>query len=293
MRKNHENGRRHTESRYFRQPDRGAREGSGFGASVEVNDPNEASQARELAGADAIIAIGGDGTVRGLARRCLDASGKVPPLLLIPAGTANLMARHLRLRWPWRDLPNRVLQALKGGKVIPIDLGQANGEIFLIMTGVGIDGSIIHEMSKMRKGPINYASYAIPTALAVGKYRFSPLRVCVDGREVFPMLPAVAIVANVAEYGVGFPLAPDSKPDDGLLDICVIPVDTHMEMLKRFLHAAAGEHLLTEGAIHVRGKQVEIESEEPVPAQVDGDPAGYTPIHIDLLRAKVPFIVPG
>ena len=63
-------------------------------------------------------------------------------------------------------------------------------------------------------------------------------------------------------------------------------------MLSKFLYAAAGEHMQTEGAVHVRGKQIDIESSAPVPVQVDGDPGGSTPLHIDLLPIKVPFIVP-
>jgi diacylglycerol kinase (ATP) len=261
---------------------------------IEVTDLTniDAAPSAELARADAVIAIGGDGTLRAVARRCLDQLGRIPPLLPIPMGTANLMGRHLGINWRSADMEHQVAASLRRGKLAHIDLAEANGELFLLMAGVGLDGAIIHEISRSRKGPISYASYAIPTALAVAKFQFTPLRVRVDGREVFPLLPAVAFVANVAEYGVGFPLAPDSVPDDGLLDVCVIPVATHDELLRKFLHAAAGEHLLTEGAVHVRGKVIDIESSDPVPIQVDGDPGGSTPVHIDLLQARVPFIVP-
>ena len=161
----------------------------------------------ELAHADVVVAIGGDGTLRAVARRRLDQLGKIPPLLPIPMGTANLMGRHLGINWHAADREHRVAESIRQGRLSYLDLAQANGELFLLMAGVGIDGAIIHEISRIRKGPISYASYVIPTALALAKFQFTPLRVTVDGREIFPLQPAVAFVANVAEYGVGFPLA--------------------------------------------------------------------------------------
>ena len=85
-------------------------------------------------------------------------------------------------------------------------------------------GFIAHELNRIRKGPINYASYILPAALALASYEYIPLTVSVDGKVVFPSAPAMAFIANISEYGTGFPILPDAHPDDGLLDICVIPV---------------------------------------------------------------------
>jgi diacylglycerol kinase family enzyme len=124
-------------------------------------------------------------------------------------------------------------------------------------------------------------------------YRFTPLEVFVDERAIFHSEPAMAFVANVPEYGTGFPLAPDARPDDGMLDVCVIPIGSPVEAVRTFLQAAAGEHVLAEGVVYARGKQIEIRAPQPVPIQVDGDPAGFTPAHIHLLPVQVPFVVPG
>lgn len=246
----------------------------------------------ELRSADAIVAIGGDGTLRAVAGRCMGGGGTMPPLLPVPMGTANLMGRYLGIGWEAADLEERIVQSLQRGEVAMLDAAQCNGELFLLMAGVGIDGQIVHELDKMRKGPINYASYALPTALAIANYRYPPIRVIADEEEIFPMAPGVALVANISEYGTGFPLAPHARPDDGMLDVCVIPVDSPVDAVQKFLHAAAGEHLLIEGVVYSRGKQIEITSAEPAPIQIDGDAGGYTPVKIELLPSKVPFIVP-
>ena len=88
-----------------------------------------------------------------------------------------------------------------------------------------------------------------------------------------------------------FPILPNARPDDGLLDVCLLPCRDQLELMKLFLHAAAGEHLHSEGAAYRSGKQIRIESPSPVPVQIDGDPGGHTPVEIDLLPFRLAFIV--
>ena len=83
------------------------------------------------------------------------------------------------------------------------------------------------------------------------------------------------------------------RPDDGLLDVCVVSVDSPVGAVQKFLQSAAGELVRSEGVVYARGKQIEVRSPQLVPVQIDGDPAGHTPLRIDLLPMRVPFIVPG
>ena len=87
---------------------------------------------------------------------------------------------------------------------------------------------------------------------------------------------------------------PDARADDGVLDVCVLPCRSRGDVIRRFLKAAAGEHLRAEGVVYLKGRHVRIHSPSgaAVPIQVDGDPAGHTPAEIDLLPIRLPFIVP-
>jgi YegS/Rv2252/BmrU family lipid kinase len=251
-----------------------------------------AADPQQLKSADAIVVIGGDGTLRSVAGRCLLARGNVAPLLPVPMGTANLMSRHLGIEFGRADLGKRVAQSIQRESVRMLDAAEMNGQLFLLMAGVGIDAQIVHELDRIRRGPINVASYLLPAAMALTGYQYYPLTVAADDEEIFSAAPALALVANIAEYGTGFPLAPHARPDDGMLDICVIPVNSPADAVQKFLHAWAGEHLLIEGVVYARGKRIEIRSEDPAPIQIDGDPAGLTPAIINLLPIRVPFIVP-
>jgi diacylglycerol kinase (ATP) len=252
----------------------------------------DAANRDELAAAGAIVAIGGDGTLRAVAGRFLDALDTLPPLLPVPMGTANLMGRHLGIDWRAADFGERIVQSLRRGQISMLDAAEMNGQLFLLMASVGVDAQIVHEMDSFRRGPINYASYVLPAALAIANYRYSALEVTVDEEEVFASAPAMAMVANIAEHGVGFPFAPEARPDDGMLDVLVIPVDSPVDAVQKFFHVAAGEQLLIEGVVYTRGKRIEIKSPDAAPIQIDGDSAGYTPAVINLLPTRVPFIVP-
>jgi YegS/Rv2252/BmrU family lipid kinase len=262
-------------------------------AKVVFDRPTTVS-AQALKSVTAAIAIGGDGTVRGVARAMFDKLGaNMPPLMVVPMGTANLLGRHLGCRWSDREIPSRVAAALKLRSIVHLDAARANGELFLLMAGVGLDGKIVHELDRLRSGPIDLTSYAIPAALAISFYTYPPLTVTVNGNAICHDLPGVAFVGNVKEYGTGFPILPHATPTDGLLDVCVLPCRSRLDAIRHLLHAAAGEHLASEGAIYTKGKRVTIESREPAPVQIDGEAAGHTPIEIDLLPSRVPFIVPA
>jgi YegS/Rv2252/BmrU family lipid kinase len=248
---------------------------------------------QQLKSADAIVVIGGDGTLRAVAGRCLLARGRVAPLLPVPMGTANLMGKHLGIEFGRKDLGKRVVQSIQQESIRMLDAAEVNGQLFLLMAGVGIDAQIVHELDKVRRGPINVASYLLPAAMALTTYQYPPLTVSADEEEIFSSAPAMALVANIAEYGTGFPLAPHARADDGMLDICVIPVNSPADAVQKFLYAWAGEHLTIEGVVYARGKRIEIRSKEPAPIQIDGDPAGVTPAIINLLPIRVPFIVPA
>jgi diacylglycerol kinase (ATP) len=244
--------------------------------------------------ADAAIAIGGDGTIRGVAARLYQAFPQRPiPMLVVPMGTANLLGRHLGIDWSPRILAEQVAQALAQKRIVRIDAARANGELFLLMAGVGIDAKIVHLLDRIRRGPIDITSYVLPTALALGFYSFPSLTVTVDGKAIAQDQPAVAFVGNVKEYGTGFPILPLARPDDSLLDVCVLPCSTHGDLILHLMRAIAGEHHIAEGSIYTKGTNIRIDSTEQVPVQIDGDAAGHTPVEIDLLPVRLPFIVPG
>jgi YegS/Rv2252/BmrU family lipid kinase len=260
-----------------------------FGSAGEV--PSDQIECPAIAA----IVIGGDGTIRGVAKRLYADISRTgidhTPLLIVPLGTANLLGRHLGIRWDPLTLTDQVLAALRARQIVRLDVADANGELFLLMAGIGLDAQIIHELNRIRSGPIQLASYLLPAARGFASYAYPPLTVIADGQVILQSRPAIAFVGNVKEYGTGFPMLPHALPDDGLLDVCVLPCRTRLDALKLLVAAALGRHHLTSGALYIKATQVRIESEAPAPIQIDGEAAGHTPLDIRLLPVRIPFIV--
>ncbi len=240
----------------------------------------------------AALVIGGDGTLRTVAQRLYHPGlPHAPPLLPIPLGTANLMGRHLQIRWKARQAPNQVLSALSQMRIQRLDAALANEQLCLLMAHVGFDAQVVHELARARRGPIRYASYVRPTFTALAKYAAPVLSVHLDDRPIFEG-QGMAFVGNIAEYGVGFPLLPYARADDGLLDVCCVPGRTRPDVIKLFLNAAAGRHALADRTIYLQGRHIRIDAHPSAAVQIDGDPAGFTPLEVRLLPNRIPFIVP-
>jgi len=238
----------------------------------------------------AAITVGGDGTLRGVAEFLLQTLGpeQIPPLVVVPLGTANLMRQHLHLDWNAAEIDRAIDQR----RIVHLDAARANGQLFLLIAGVGIDGAIVHALDRIRSGPINKLSYLLPAALALKDYTFPAMSVELDGKQIFSHAPALTFVGNVPEYGTGFPILPDAQSDDGLLDVCVLPCKNPQKLIEIALRSVASEHTQMPGVVCGKGKHVRVHTDAPVPVQLDGDPGGHTPLEIELLPHRLPFIVP-
>ena len=188
---------------------------------------------------------------------------------------------------------DNVAASLDRGECCDVDLAEANGRLFLLMAGVGFDAHVVHALDAARTGPINLLSYARPAAAAVADFGFPPVRVEVDGRRIFGPRPAVVMLANVPQYGTGFPLVPHARPDDGKLDVLCLPADSREELFKLFALAAVGGHLSVPGVARAAGRRVRVTAAAPVPVQLDGDPGGALPLEVNMLRQKIRLIRPA
>jgi diacylglycerol kinase family enzyme len=242
--------------------------------------------------AAAAISIGGDGTLRAMVERLCAGGKNPPPVLPIPLGTANLMGKHLGLTWSSKETGARVVETIRRNEILQLDAATANGKMFLLMAGVGIDAHIVHLLDGLRKGPIDFTSYVLPAAITLARYSFPAISVTVDGVRIADEISAVAFVGNVKEYGTGFPILTRARPDDGLLDVCVIPCRDRRELAEILLLVPTGEHPSRENVIYTLGRSVQIESTEAVPVQLDGDSAGFTPLNVEVLPGRVRFLRP-
>ena len=234
--------------------------------------------------AGAVIVWGGDGTANEVARGL---AGAGVPMLPCPAGTENLLAKELRIP----SNPRSILSVLLHGHVRECDIGRVNGGNFLIIIGVGFDGEVVRRVTAGRSGHISHLSYFWPIWRTFWEHDFPHMRIVADGEEVFNDY-GLAFVGNISRYAVGLRICRDAVPDDGLLDLVVFSC---REQTALMLHAAwtlLRRHPLKGNVIYHQARDIRIETDSPVPTQVDGDIGPNTPLDIAVEAHRIPLIFP-
>lgn len=240
--------------------------------------------------ANCIVTLGGDGTVRAVVECTIARFGDAsPPVAVLAMGTANLVARHLKL--PWKEDAGLALlvDAIAAGQTVAMDLPTANGQPFLLMCSVGFDAHVVHQVALKRKGPISKMSYLPALARSLVGFRTDPIEVLADGQPLFGPGPAMVVVANAPEYGTGFSMNPNATSGDGWLDVTVFNMGHHLHLAKTAYHAVM-QRIESGAAIMTTATQVEIRG-DAAHAQIDGEAFGTTPIRIGLLPHRQRFIV--
>jgi YegS/Rv2252/BmrU family lipid kinase len=235
----------------------------------------------------AVIAAGGDGTVAEIANRTRAGT----PLAVFPLGTENLLAKYLEMSHDCAAFA----EVIAAGRTTWIDAGRANGRIFLLMTGVGFDAEVVQRLHTARKGHIRHLSYLKPIWQALRKYKYPELRVY-GARHDEPWSEPIccrwAFVFNVPRYGMGLQFVPEASATDGQLDLCTFERGGLMAGLNYLIAVVRGRHRQLDGCAAWRGERLRIESAEPVPYELDGDPGGTLPVEIETLPRQIHLLVP-
>ncbi|GAB2696781.1 diacylglycerol kinase family protein [Thalassiella azotivora] len=237
------------------------------------DDPG-VGQAREAVrrGADVVMACGGDGTVRCVGEAL---AGTGVAMGLLPAGTGNLLARNLDMDLD--DLAGATRTALTGDDR-PIDVGRIavdDGEeqVFLVMAGLGFDAQVMAHAPEALKAKVGPIAYTV-SGLRNLKGEQSRVRIGVDDDEELRRRVRTVLIGNCGKLLGGLVLMPDAEVDDGWLDVVSIAPEGIIGW------AAVAGHVITRqrkghGRVeHWRGKAITVQSLEPQPAQLDGDPIG-------------------
>lgn len=263
---------------------------SSRGFQVRLAVPTSAAQATEAARATAergdafLFVVGGDGTLRTVAKGL---AGSATALAAVPAGTVNIWARETGLPL---DSWEAALEAHLGGQVVPVDLGRADGHCFLLMAGVGWDAAVAKRVPSRLKRWLGDIAYLLQAAGMLPQLRTSPAHWTIDSEPREGPL-AFMVIGNTRLYGGVVQFTKQAFADDGLFDVLALCpgsiVDGARLGMKTLTGRLGGDHHVLESRAH----SVSIET-AGIPVQLDGDFIGETPMefHIDpgALRVSVP-----
>ena len=245
-----------------------ARYAAEAGAEFVVWPTQRAGHAEELArqaaveGFRVVVAVGGDGTVNEVGRGLL---GTTAALGIVPRGSGNGLARHLRLPL---NLPGAVRRVCRP-TFQRIDAGRINGRPFFCTAGLGFDAHV----SKLfaQAGTRGLGTYVKVALREYRRFRPTPVSISLNGQPVVDTHCYVLAFANAAQYGNNAYIAPRADIQDGLLDVCLIDQLPLLRAVRVGVGLALGTLATSGGAVYHTSRHILVHTQQPLGFHVDGD----------------------
>ena len=178
---------------------------------------------------DAVIAAGGDGTIRHVAAALI---GRDTPLGIIPVGTGNVLAHEIGLA----ATAGAVAPMLLDGPIATVACAQANAEPFLLMVGAGFDARVLAALDQRLKSRVGKMAYARPLLGALIR-PVDTLSVTVDGHR---HTASWVVIANARHYGGRFVLAPRAGIMQRGLEAILFKARNRAVLVGQLMSLAAG-----------------------------------------------------
>lgn len=256
-------------------------EAAGMTLEVAVS-PGPGEMARLASGAvddghTIVLAVGGDGTANEVANGMI---GGPAALAMYPVGSSNDFARTLGYprgrarkglaRWLATEAQRRT-----------IDVGEANGRLFLNAAGVGIDGHVAERVIASERVVGQPWAYLVGSLISIATYRPQRMEVRIDGETQFGDFLTI-VASNGRFFGSGMQPAPRAKLDDGMLDVTIAGDLSKLASIAALARLYFGKHENGTTIVTRPAREIEIDLPHPVPMQIDGEA-----VRADRLRITV------
>lgn len=238
------------------------------------------------AGARAVIASGGDGTVHAVIQAL---AGTDIPFGIVAGGSGDDIAASLG--FPCEEpaaMADYLVRAVMSGGTRRVDLGQvvaADGaeHYFLGVLSTGFDSAVNERANRMSR--LGGQRYNIAIARELASFKPVPYRVRIDGTDIQAEAMLVA-VGNGHRYGGGMQVCPQAVPDDGILDVTWLHAVSKPTFLRAMPSVFTGEHVNKPFVSTHRGSRLSIDAPGQV-AYADGERVGPLPIHVEVRPAAL------
>lgn len=230
---------------------------------------------------DKVIAVGGDGTVTLVAQHVLDTG---IPMGIIPAGSANGMARELAI-------PVSVtgaLDVIEHGQVKQSDVININNNICLHLSDIGLNARLIKYFEEGNsRGKLGYAKVALK---ALWRRNYMQLVISVHGKQL-RRNAFMVVLANASKYGTGAVINPEGSLYDGLFEVVIIRKLPIIELFKIWFNP---KPFNPENIEVLKAESVTIKTAHRVHFQVDGEYLGKVKtVTAEILKGQLHLLLPN
>ncbi|MGH9699470.1 MAG: diacylglycerol/lipid kinase family protein [Candidatus Acidiferrales bacterium] len=245
-----------------------------------------------------VIACGGDGTVNEILNGL---AGSQVPLALLPAGTANILAKELGIPW---DIP-QAARLIPDGNIRRIAVGVAlapqgketaevprGGRFFLCVAGAGPDGAIVNGVHAGLKKSTGVLAYWVEGARQLFRYNFPEIRVRSAGQE---RRATIVVVGRTAHYGGPFKITTGASLFEDSFELLTNSATSRFQYLACLPALFFGKlrSLPRIEAWKSTEAICEPAGNELVFAQVDGEPIGPLPFQFRICPDALSLVTPG
>ena len=231
---------------------------------------------------DAVVAVGGDGTVNEVVNGI---RGSSIALGIIPSGSGNGFARHAHIPLKTED----ALKVIADFFTIDVDTMYINNKVSVNVSGVGFDAMVADKFQRLTKRGLS--SYAKIIIAELPKYKAQTYSITIDGKQIDREAFLISL-ANSSQFGNNAYISPEASVTDGLIDLCII---------KKFnkIESPIFAQKLMFGNIHkskyieiIRGKEIEIIQQSDI-YHLDGDAMyGGENLKISISKGALKTIIP-
>ncbi len=254
----------------------------------------ELARAAVEGGATLVVAVGGDGTLNEVVNGVVDSGVE---LAMLPLGTGMDFVRT-------HGIPTRFDDAVRvavDGETRTIDAGRVryrswSGEeedrFFANVGSVGMSGAVAQRANGMSKALGGRVTFFYALTRVFLAWQNTEVTVRLDDTERRARMHDV-IVANGVWHGGGMMLAPDARPDDGLFDVVLIGDVSKVDFLTTAPKIYKGRHVDHPKVEVLRSARVEVDSDERLPLEVEGEQPGTTPAVFEVVPGAIRLRVPS
>ncbi len=239
------------------------------------------------AGATVVAVYGGDGTVMEVASGL---RGSDVPLVILPGGTANVMALELGVAQNWREAADLLFN--EDAPTRSIDIGRVDGHDFILRVGIGAEATMVESTSRESKDRFGVLAYIASALKTLNEDQLAHYKLTFDGEEV-ECEGLTCMIANSGNLGL-----PDVKVvstidiSDGFLDVVVFSSSELQDILSVASSVVFSADHLPQELHHWQVREVTIEANPPQLVQADGEMLGPTPVSIHVLPDAVQIRIP-
>ncbi|RYZ65294.1 MAG: lipid kinase [Proteobacteria bacterium] len=234
---------------------------------------------------DLVMVAGGDGSqnasLPGLLKTKL-------PLLTIPLGTSNNLARNLAISLD----PFEAMKLVQTGSVKTIDLGSVNDQPFFAVAGMGISIHVNQTVPSKLKRKIGKLAYVATAIKVFAKYR--PFHAVIErsGEKPSVVRTLQISVCNGRHFGSGLMVDGKATVSDGVLHLFSVEVKKWHNLLSAIYAVHTGKHGKTGPTLILEGKDFTITTRTKHRIDVDGEISTQTPAHFKVLPQSLKIFVP-